>query len=335
MNFKQTLLWPLTLPYGTVTRLRARAYEIGALRPKRLEANVISVGNLTTGGTGKTPMVLWIAQRLLAEGKKTGILTRGYHGTDGPDGRTSDEVELMKSELGTDISIGVGADRYARGRELVAEGVEWFVLDDGFQRLQLHRDADIVSIDATNPFGGGRLLPAGFMREPKTALRRANVIVITRSNRAPAVEAAIRRETAAPIFYAHAKLEYLQYVSGGSSGLVVPQARPMRWFAFCGIGNPSAFVTDLRDWGLDIGGQRFFRDHHRYTQDEIDDMAREAGSLSCDGLLCTQKDYFNLGAVKSYPTDLAYCPMSLEIDRADYFWSEIQTAVAISRSKKK
>ena len=109
MNFKQSLLWPLTFPYGTVTRLRARAYETGVLRPKRLDANVISVGNLTTGGTGKTPMVLWIAQRLLAEGKKTGVLTRGYHGTDGPDGRTSDEVELMKSELGSEVSFGVGA----------------------------------------------------------------------------------------------------------------------------------------------------------------------------------------------------------------------------------
>jgi tetraacyldisaccharide 4'-kinase len=334
VNFRQALLWPLTLPYGTVTRLRARAYEIGALRPKRLDAKVISVGNLTTGGTGKTPMVLWIAERLLAEGKKTGILTRGYHGTKGPGGRTSDEVELMKSELGSEIPIGVGADRYARGRELLAKGVEWFVLDDGFQRLQLARDADIVLIDATNPFGGGRLLPAGFMREPKTALRRANLVVITRSNRAPAVEAAVRRETTAPIFYARAKLEYLRYVSGGSSGLV-PDARPRRWFAFCGIGNPSAFVTDLRDWGLDIGGHRFFRDHHRYAQDEIDDMAREADSLSCDGLLCTEKDHFNLAAVKSYPTDLAYCHMSLEIDRGEEFWNEIQAAVAIARSKKK
>jgi tetraacyldisaccharide 4'-kinase len=334
VNFKQTLLWPLTLPYGTVTRLRARAYESGVFRPKRLNANVISVGNLTTGGTGKTPMVLWIARRLLAEGKKTGILTRGYHGTQGSDGPTSDEVELMKSELGPEISVGVGADRYVRGRELVAKGVECFVLDDGFQRLQLARDADIVLIDAMNPFGGGRLLPAGFMREPKTALRRADVLVITRSNRAPAVEASIRRETNAPIYYAHTKLEYLRYISGGSSGLV-PHARPMSWFVFCGIGNPSAFVQDLRDWGVEVRGQRFFRDHHRYSQEEIDDMAREAGSLRCDGLLCTEKDYFNLGAVKSHPTDMAYCHMSLEIDRADEFWREVQTKVAISRSKMK
>jgi tetraacyldisaccharide 4'-kinase len=335
VNVKQTLVWPLTLPYGTVTRLRARAYAMGVLQSKHLTARVISVGNLTVGGTGKTPMVLWLAQRLLAEKQRVGILTRGYHGNNGPDGPTSDEVELLKYRLGNEVPIGVGANRYLSGVRLVDEGAEWIVLDDGFQHLQLARDADIVLVDATNPFGGGRLLPAGFMREPKSALARASVIVITRSDRAPAVEAAIRRETNVPIFYAQPKLEYLQAIGGGGGSGIMPNARPKKWFVFCGIGNPGAFVKSLRDWGVEVVGHRFFRDHHRYSQAELDETAQQAMALRADGLICTEKDVFNLGAVKNYAIETLYCHMTLEVDRADEFWREVETAVAISQSKRK
>ncbi len=332
MNFKQTLVWPLTVPYGAATRLRACAYEIGLLKSKRLNARVISVGNLTVGGTGKTPMVLWIAQRLLDDGKRTGILTRGYRGTTGPDGPTSDEVRLLKARLGDRITIGVGADRYARGSDLVAQGIEWFVLDDGFQHLQLARDVDIVLIDAMNPFGGGRLLPAGFMREPKTALRRAHVIVITRSSRAPAVEAAVRRETNAPIFYARPWLDSMRSISDDGK-IDVKDARRRKWFAFCGIGNPAAFGSDLREWGFQVCGPRFFRDHHRYTQSEIDELAKQARTAGADALLCTEKDRFNLSSVQSLPAEIAYCRISMQFDKAEDFWREIETNVAISRSK--
>jgi tetraacyldisaccharide 4'-kinase len=334
VNFKQGLVWPLTVPYGAGARLRARAYEIGLLRSKRLDANVISVGNLTVGGTGKTPMVIWIAKRLLFYEQKTGILTRGYHGRRGPEGLTSDEVELMKFRLDDKVEFGIGADRYGEGKRLVSDGVEWLILDDGFQHMQLARDANIVLIDATNPFGGGRLLPSGFLREPKSALRRADIVVITRGERAPAVEASVQRETAAPIFYSHVKLEYLQYIHGGSSG-ITPNARPLKWFAFCGIGNPSAYVADLRAWNIDLVGHRFFRDHHRYTQAEISDMAREARWLGADCLLCTEKDYFNLGDVKEFAIDTAYCHMELEIDREEEFWNAIKTTVAASRFRGK
>ncbi len=185
MKLKDSLLWPFTLPYGAATRLRALAYRRGILRQCRLDDVVISVGNLTTGGTGKTPMVLWIAQRLLSEGKKVGILTRGYRGKTSSGGSTSDEVRFLQARLGDSVAFGVGADRFARGRELSARGVEWFILDDGFQHQQLARSVNIVLIDATNPFGGGHLLPAGRLREPKSALARADIIVITRSERAP------------------------------------------------------------------------------------------------------------------------------------------------------
>ncbi|HKV47665.1 MAG TPA: tetraacyldisaccharide 4'-kinase [Candidatus Acidoferrales bacterium] len=332
MNFKQTLAWPLTVPYGAATRLRSRAYEVGLLKSRRLGARVISVGNLTVGGTGKTPMVLWIAQRLLEEGKRTGILTRGYRGTPGPDGPTSDEVRLLKGRLGDAVTIRVGADRYTTGSELVAQGIEWFVLDDGFQHLQLARDVDIVLIDAMNPFGGGRLLPAGFLREPKTALWRAHIIVITRSSRAPAIEAAVRRESDAPIFYARPWLDSVRLATDDAE-VEIKGARPRKWFAFCGIGNPGAFVSDVREWGFHICGLRFFRDHHRYTQPELDEIADQARAAGADGLLCTEKDRFNLPVMQSPPMDIAYCRISIQLDKAEEFWREIQTDVAISRSK--
>jgi len=334
VNLKQTLVWPLTVPYGAATRLRARAYEVGLLRAKRLNACVISVGNLTVGGTGKTPMVLWIAQRLIAESKSVGILTRGYRGTVGPEGATSDEVQLVRARLGDRVAIGVGADRYAQGIELFAKGIEWFVLDDGFQHLQLARDVNIVLIDAMNPFGGGRLLPAGLMREPKSALKRAGIVVITRSSRAPAIEAVARRETNAPIFYARPWLDSVHSISDSDSSHELEDARKRKWFAFCGVGNPAAFVGDLREWGFQVCGPRFFRDHHRYAQSEIDELAKQAQAAGADGLVCTEKDRFNLTQVHSFPIETAYCRITMQVDRAESFWNEVETAAAISRSKR-
>src|SRR5580692_652934 len=132
------LLWPASVIYGDLARLRARLYAQGTLKTKRLNTPVISVGNLTVGGTGKTPMVIWLAERFLAEGKRVGILSRGYKGNGG----TSDEIELMRSRLQSRARFGVGADRYSEGRRLEEnDEVDVFLLDDGFQHLQLHRDA--------------------------------------------------------------------------------------------------------------------------------------------------------------------------------------------------
>jgi tetraacyldisaccharide 4'-kinase len=325
-----TLLWPLTLPYSAVTYLRTCAYRKGILRQRRLDGTVISVGNLTTGGTGKTPMVLWIAQRLLTEGKSTGILTRGYRGQGDGAASTSDEVQLLRARLGERVALGVGADRFARGSELAKRGVESFVLDDGFQHLQLARDVDIVLIDATNPFGGGHLLPAGRLREPLSALSRADVIVITRSDHAPAVEAGIRRNSDAPIFYARAYLEYIQGFRGESSGTKYAEAYPRKWFAFSGIGNPAAFRADLREWGLDIAGYKAFPDHHRYTAQEVKAIEDAAYAVGASAIICTEKDSFNLSGVPLPAMDLYRGCISLRIAREQEFWQTVMT-VAESR----
>jgi len=335
------LLWPLSVPYAAAARLRAAAYTSGVLRQRRLEARVISVGNLTVGGTGKTPMVLWIAEHLLAEGKKTGILTRGYRGEPaktagsasggaGAEGAesTSDEAQLIKARLGAHVAIGVGADRFATGRQLAREGVDWLILDDGFQHVQLARDVNLLLIDASDPFGGGRVLPAGRLREPRSALARADIVVITRSDHAPAVETLIRRYTQVPIFYAYAQPQPVRLAgsSGGAyPGKEDPAARSKRLFAFCGIGNPGAFVSDLRAWGFHLAGSRFFRDHHRYWQGDIQAVEREALAAGAEGLICTEKDIFNLSGCRAQTLEIRYCPITMQAPDGEGLWRAIQS----------
>lgn len=330
MTLRSSLLWPLALPYGAAVHLRARAYKKGVLRQRRLDGKVISVGNLTVGGTGKTPTVLLIAERLAAEGKSVGILTRGYRGgssaleANDPAKSGSDEVQLVRARLGDRVSFGVGADRFARGCELAQRGVNWFVLDDGFQHLQLARDVDIVLLDAKDPFGGGRLLPAGRLRESRTALDRADVIVITRSQHAPGLEAAIRRDSDAPVFYAHTKLDSVHALHGGYPGEENRNARTQKVFAFCGIGNPSAFLADLQDWGFQVVGCRYLADHHRYTQQDVEGIEAAARQGGAEAILCTEKDVFNLGGNKWSAFDVSYCRISMQIDGEDEFWRVLE-----------
>lgn len=343
MNLIESFLWPFTLPYGAWVRFRAWAYRKRMFRQQQLQAAVISVGNLTTGGTGKTPMVCWIAQRLLAEGKNAGVLTRGYRGRSNTDSRkteksacvTSDEVELLKARLGNRVLVGVGARRFRTGEELVRQGVRWFVLDDGFQHLPLARDVDIVLVDATNPFGGGKLLPVGRLREPKSSLARADVIVITRSTHAPALEAAIRRDSAAPIFYAHTALDSFHAIGEGFPAIDASKVRGSKFFAFCGVGNPSSFITDLRDWGIHLVGSRFFRDHHRYTPEDFREIEKAAHAAGADALICTEKDAFNLTEVRATAVDVVFCRISLRIDREEDFWRAVMaTAESRLRARK-
>jgi tetraacyldisaccharide 4'-kinase len=297
-----------------------------------LDGIVISVGNLTVGGTGKTPMVLWIAERLLAEGKGVGILTQGYRAKSAPSGSeesstgcgwASDEVQLLKTRLGDRVSFGVGADRFRRGRGLAAQGVKWFILDDGFQHLQLARDVDIVLIDATNPFGGGHLLPAGRLRESRTALERADLVVTTRSGHAPALEAAVRRDSEAPIFYARPRLDSIRAIHSESANKEEERTPSQKVFAFCGVGNPHAFLSDLRDWGFQVAGHRFFPDHHRYSQRDVDEIETEARAAGIRYVICTEKDVFNISGLRWHASDVWYCRISLQVDREDSFWRSI------------
>ncbi len=320
------LLWPVSLLYSMIARAKAWCYARGIFRKRKLPGTVISVGNLTVGGTGKTPMVLAIAERLAEEGKHAAILTRGYRGTtDAGAGGVpqSDEVALLRERLAGKVQLGVGADRYKNGMVLARHGIDWFVLDDGFQHLKLSRDADIVLVDATDPFGDGMVLPAGRLREPLSALRRADIVVITRSVQAPspAIEAIIRRHTSSPIFYASTRLESVLRVPRLDVALPPQDWQKARFLAFCGIGNPAAFFEDLRNWGFQAVEQRSFADHHVYTAREAAELEQAAANCGADALLCTEKDVWNLRNVQ-FTALPAYC-CRISFAMTDNFWSAV------------
>jgi tetraacyldisaccharide 4'-kinase len=201
--------------------------------------------------------------------------------------------------------------------------------------LQLARDANIVLIDATNPFGGGRLLPAGRLRETPSALVRADIVVITRSSNSPEIESAIQRETDAPIFYARPKLDAIHSFSDGQIGGTVAPSALGKLFAFCAIGHPSAFLADLRDWGLEIAGHRFFPDHHRFTDSDDEEILGEANEAGATGLICTEKDLYNLHAIYYGKMPIFYCSISMRIDRENEFWKQVLTIAKRSDPRSK
>lgn len=325
------LLWPLSLLYSLAVTAKTWCYSCGILRARRLPGLVVSVGNLTVGGTGKTPMVLALAERFAEQGRKVAILTRGYKGTPGGDaGRgepQSDEVALLRERLEGKVRLGVGADRCKSGMVLARHGIDTFVLDDGFQHIKLARDVNIVLVDATDPFGGGRTLPAGRLREPLGALRRADILVVTRSvqESSAAIETVVRRYTAAPMFYASTRLKGVLRIPRLDVPLREEDWRKARFFAFCGIGNPAAFFGDLRQWGFQVAGERSFADHHSYSQAEAAELEQAASSCGADALLCTEKDVWNLRNVRFRALPVYAARISFELPAP--FWGELDRAV--------
>ena len=330
-------LRPLSLLYGGGARARVWLYSKGILRRRSLPQIVMSVGNLTVGGTGKTPMVLWLAERLMAEGKRVAILTRGYKSRGSQnvsaERKVSDEVHLLVRRTAGRVQVVVGANRYWEALRTEKKDVEWFVLDDGFQHLRLARDVDIVLVDALNPFGGG-LLPAGRLREPLSALARADILVITRSGATPAIEEQLQRYTAAPVFYAQTQLESILPVPG-TPGAAGPLSSPgaTKFFSFCGIGNPAGFWSDLnKRWGFQLAGAKAFRDHHAYTTYELRKLEREAQAAGAEALVCTEKDVYNLPADKFEILPAYYCRIGLQLNDADGFWRAILATVERRRT---
>jgi tetraacyldisaccharide 4'-kinase len=285
------LLWPLSMLYGIGVRVRVSLYERGWLKRKRLHGAVISVGNLTVGGTGKTPMVLWLAEKFLADGKRVAILSRGYGGAAG----TSDEVELMKCRLQGRVSFGVGKDRFTEGQRLSSQQtVDVFLLDDGFQHLRLARDLDILLLDSSQQLGGESLLPAGSLREPISAMSRANLVVFTRTETTPGAIEAIGKLNQFPVFAAATRLLGFRRFGGEITLLSSSEIGKGPFFAFCGLGNPEAFFRDLRNWELAVCGQATYADHHRYTQGEVLGIEAAGKRAGANAFVTTEKDAQNL-----------------------------------------
>jgi tetraacyldisaccharide 4'-kinase len=306
----QVLLWPLSLLYGSYVRLRAWCYASGWLQQNRLRGKVISVGNLTVGGTGKTPMVMWLAERLLAEGKRVAILSRGYRGARG----TSDEIEVMKQRFQERVAFGVGRDRFVQGQRLEAQqSIDVFLLDDGFQHLQLARDLDIVLIDASRQMAKELLLPAGQLRDPLSALGRAQLLIFTRIENAPGAREAIQRLGKFPVFAAETRLRGFRLFGGDTAVFPADSIGPGPFFAFCGIGNPNAFFRDLESWHVPVAGSRKFRDHHRFVSDDIVLLERVAAQANAKAFLTTEKDAQNLDglAFRSLPVYVAVIDLEI------------------------
>ncbi len=290
-------------------------------KPQNLPAKVISVGNLTLGGTGKTPATIAIATKARIQGFKPCILTRGYRGSvKGPCFVTmgnqplmcpfeaGDEAYLMAERL-KGVTIVKGADRYRAGL-LAIESLKSritdhgsriiFILDDGFQHWSLKRDVDIVLIDSTRLISKERLFPEGRLREPLYTLRRADIIVLTKTEQSEDniisenINVIRRYNPSAPLYRASFRAEGLVDLSGRGYGLQKLKGKGI--YAFAGIANPSHFKSMLTSLGADIVKFRVFRDHHAYKIKDIDEIDREAGGLD---IITTEKDMVKIKAIKA------------------------------------
>lgn len=305
---KSLILPPLSALYSAVTRTRVSLYQRGTFRTTKLDRPVISVGNMTVGGTGKTPLVEWVAKTVAtghgnATGKKVCILTRGY-GRQNPDrqvivsdgqailatpAEAGDEPYLLANNLLGLAAVICNADRISAARDAIEVfGTECFVLDDGFQHLRLARDLNIVTVDATDPWGGGQLLPHGRLREPLSGLRRADCVVLTRcdqsTNLAPLRDQIRSFIGLNPLFTSTMKPTRPPHPDG-------PVA------AFCAIGNPNSFFDQLRNSGYELVLEKAFRDHHAYTQKDADDLVTSAKQAGATSLITTAKDAVKLRAL--------------------------------------
>ncbi len=311
---------------------------------RRLDFPVISIGNITAGGTGKTPMVLYLAAKLKSTGWKPGILTRGYGrhsphphqvaaaGAHLPVEQSGDEPQIFLREAVA--PVGIGPDRWYVGGLLQHEfGVNVAVLDDGFQHARLARNRDIVLVDALDPFGGGYPLPLGRLREPLAGLSRADIFVITRSEfgrLTGTAEHLLRKyNPRAPIFRARARPD--AWVSAATGESLPANALPYsRVAGFCGLGNPGYFWCTLAALGIEAAPRAEFEDHHSYTPRELRLMGRQFRDEAVEAIVTTEKDLVNLCEDFEHllsPLPLYWLRIGVEMDREDEFLAAVEGAL--------
>jgi tetraacyldisaccharide 4'-kinase len=343
------ILLPAGTIYRAVTRARLAAYRGGLCSVSKLAAPVISVGNITTGGTGKTPLVEWVCRTIAAvsreelrEGKKVCVLTRGYaranpkvqvvvsNGSEllANEPEAGDEPFLLATNLLGSAAVISNPNRVAAGKWAIENlQSEVFVLDDGFQHLRLFRDVDIVAIDATNPWGRG-----GLLRESLRALSRANCVVITRTEQVEDIgsikETIQRVADKVPVLSSRMLTSGFRKLDGEPIGMPA-QSQPIG--AFCGVGNPESFFNHLRREGLHLAFTRTFPDHHHYNQSELDSLVREAKARGVRSLLTTAKDATKLQALK-LEMPCSVLEIQISIDDEDRLVDQIRNAIFKSDS---
>lgn len=358
MNAKGLMLAPLGALYGIVMRARLALYRKGAFHVHQINSPVISVGNITTGGTGKTPIVEWVARAAAKEGRRVCILTRGYGRRDESkqvlvsdgerilaDAREGGDEPRQLAEALAGIAAVISDANRVRAARWAEENLNsnLFILDDGFQHLRIARDLDIVAVDATNPWGGGRLLPGGRLREPLRGLTRADLIILTRAEQSlkvdslrkeaerlsagrPVLRASTRTRALLPLDEAMLKEDATAIYSPHASPCARPSSSGGAVAAFCALGNPSAFFAHLRSDGHSLNYTRAFPDHHVYRQMDVDALVLEAKREGAQALITTAKDGVKLRSLR-FELPCYVLDIELEFDDEENFASMIRQAI--------
>jgi tetraacyldisaccharide 4'-kinase len=332
-----------SLGYSAVMRLRNLAYDGGWLHTSRADVPVISVGNITTGGTGKTPLTAWLATWLVAAGRQPGLLSRGYRSLDSretspdstlPPGRpTGNDEKLVLDRLCPGVPHLQQRDRVASARRAVQEfDCDVLLLDDGLQHRRLHRDLDLLLVDALQPWGYGHVLPRGLLREPIAGLRRADLVLITRANQCSAEQRAALREDLRRIRGSDECAE----VAFTPQRLVDVNWRPeslislsgKKTFAFCGIGNPAGFRKTIAELGVSCDTMQTFADHHHYEAHDLTALAQTARSADAEVVLTTQKDLVKISPGDWHGPPLYAVEIGVEfLSGQDLLESRLQQAI--------
>ncbi|MFA5181696.1 MAG: tetraacyldisaccharide 4'-kinase [Syntrophales bacterium] len=318
---------PLSLIYGMIVAFRNHLYDRGVLKEVKLSCPVISIGNITAGGTGKTPMTVLTANGLKTRGFHPAVLSRGYGGnlktsgnivSDrarillGPDAAGDEPVLIAASAPG--IPVLTGPDRCVSGRLAIEKfGADVLVLDDAFQHRRLFRDVNIVLLDGDRPFGNGRLLPAGPLREPPSALNRADIIVETVILRGEQERKKPAGPDRIPVF--RARYQALDIMQGKDNQILPPDAlHGKRIIAFTGIAAPDKFRATLEELGVKIIKFLAFPDHYFYKQDDVQAINGEAKALDAEMVLTTEKDGVKLFRFQDFYRTIAILRVGLRMD---------------------
>jgi tetraacyldisaccharide 4'-kinase len=299
--------------YSVIIALRNLSYSKGWFKTHRAEAPVISIGNITTGGTGKTPLVIWLCSLLQQKNITCGVLTRGYKAKKN---RLSDEPAILAKSC-PKAKVIINPNRVSGAAQAVTDfAARVLIMDDGFQHRRLARDLDILAVDATCPFGYGKMLPAGLLREPLSALARADAAVITRCDLTTDIELAELEETlrsANPNMIIATSIHApVCAKSSEPKEISLEDLRSRNIFAFCGIGNPQAFIRTIKKLRLNLVGSKIYNDHHNYTEGDATDIYEEARYLGADLVLTTQKDWIKT-AMPTPTKDMLFAYLVIEL----------------------
>jgi tetraacyldisaccharide 4'-kinase len=341
----KVLLFPLTLlslPYEWGVRIRTILYSINLWKTKRLPCPVISVGNITVGGTGKTPLVITLAKELMGRGIPMAILSRGYKGEKGSGPLVSDgkTVLLSQEESGDEpfqmakalkgIPVLIGKDRFANGQlALERFGVRGLLLDDGYQHLQLHRDLNILLIDSQIGFGDHHLLPRGILREPIHHLHRAHLFILTKVENSEAcrpIEKVLQElHPSSPVFHSHYETRGLIGPKGEWEEL--PFLKGKKVLAVSGIANPHYFSFLLKKCGMEIVREMTFPDHHHFTPKDLISIKENTKGL--DWIVTTEKDMVKLRNMRLVQPPLRALDIEMKIWEEEEFYKRVMEVFCV------